>query len=41
MKGRVYRQGNVWHYRFDTDPDPLTGKRCQVNRSGYATEREA
>jgi len=41
MKGRVYKRGNVWYYRFDIDPDPLTGKRRQVNGSGYATERQA
>jgi hypothetical protein len=27
--------------RFDIEPDPLTGKRRQVNGSGYRTEREA
>jgi len=41
MKGRVYRRGNSWYYRFDIEPDPLTGKRRQVNGSGYRTEREA
>ena len=41
MKGRVYKQGNVWYYRFDIAPDPLTGKRRQVSGSGYATERQA
>jgi hypothetical protein len=41
MKGHVYKRGNVWYYRFDIEPDPLTGKRRQVNGSGYATEREA
>ena len=41
MKGRVYKRENAWYYRFDIDPDPLTGKRRQVNGSGYATEREA
>ena len=41
MKGRVYRRGNSWYYRFDIEPDPLTGKRQQVNGSGYRTEREA
>ena len=30
-----------WYYRFDIEPDPLTGKRRQVNGSGYRTEREA
>ena len=41
MKGRVYKRGKSWYYRFDTEPDPLTGKRRQVNGSGYQTEREA
>src|ERR1700742_3301672 len=40
MKGRVYKRGNIWYYRFDGDKDPLTGKRQQVNGSGYKTERE-
>ena len=38
MKGRVYRRGKSWYYRFDIEPDPLTGKRRQVNGSGYRTE---
>jgi integrase len=41
MKGRVYKRGKSWYYRFDIEPDPLTGKRRQVNGSGYRTEREA
>jgi integrase len=41
MKGRVYRRGKSWYYRFDIEPDPLTGKRRQSNGSGYRTEREA
>jgi integrase len=41
MKGHVYRRGKSWYYRFDIEPDPLTGKRQQVNGSGYRTEREA
>jgi hypothetical protein len=41
MKGRVYRRGKSWYFRFDIEPDPLTGKRRQVNGSGYKTEREA
>lgn len=41
MKGRVYKRGNVWYYRFDAEPDPLTGKRRQVNGSGFPTEKEA
>ena len=41
MKGHVYKRGKIWYYRFDIEPDPLTGKRRQVNGSGYKTEREA
>jgi integrase len=40
MKGRVYKRGKTWYYRFDIEPDPLTGRRRQVNGSGYTTERE-
>ena len=25
MKGRVYKRGESWYYRFDIEPDPLTG----------------
>jgi integrase len=41
MKGRVYRRGGTWSYRFDIDPDPLTGRRHQTSKSGFRTEREA
>ena len=41
MKGHVYKRGKSWYYRFDIEPDPLTGMRRQVNGSGYRTEREA
>jgi len=41
MKGRVYKRGTVWYYRFDADADPLTGKRRQVNGSGFKTEKDA
>ena len=41
MKGHVYRRGKTWSFRFDIDPDPLTGKRRQENGSGYKTESEA
>jgi integrase len=41
MKGHVHKRGKIWYYRFDIEPDPLTGKRRQVNGSGYKTEREA
>ena len=32
MKGHVYKRGKNWSYRFDIEPDPLTGKRRQVER---------
>ena len=41
MKGHVYKRGKTWAYWFDIEPDPLTGKRRQQNRSGYRTEKEA
>ena len=41
MKGRDYKREKRWYYRFDIEPDPLTGKRRQVNGSGYKTERKA
>jgi integrase len=41
MKGRVYRRGGTWSYRFDVDPDPLTGRRRQTSKGGFRTEREA
>ncbi len=41
MKGRVHRRGGTWSYRFDIDPDPLTGRRRQTSKGGFRTEREA
>jgi integrase len=41
MKGRVHRRGSTWSYRFDIDPDPLTGRRRQTSKGGFRTEREA
>ena len=41
MKGRVYKRGTTWSYRFDIDPEPLTGARRQTSKGGYRTEREA
>lgn len=41
MKGSVYRKGDGWMYRFDLAPDPLTGKRRQTSRGGFATRKEA
>ncbi len=41
MKGHVQQRGKTYRYFFDADPDPLTGKRRQVAKGGFATEREA
>ncbi len=41
MKGHVYRRGKTWSYRFDIDPDPLTGRRQQPSKGGFKTERDA
>ncbi|WP_200902537.1 Arm DNA-binding domain-containing protein, partial [Protofrankia coriariae] len=41
MKGSAYRKGDGWAYRFDLGPDPLTGKRRQASKSGFATRKEA
>jgi hypothetical protein len=42
MSGNVSKRANgEWQYRFDIDPDPLTGKRRRLTKSGFATKREA
>lgn len=41
MKGYVYRRGSTWSYRFDIDPDPLTGRRRQVGKGSFRTKGEA
>lgn len=41
MKGHVSKRGRTWAYWIDIDPDPLTGKRREQTRSGFASEREA
>jgi len=41
VKGHVHHRGKTYRYFFDGDPDPLTGKRRQVTKGGFATEREA
>ncbi|WP_163550269.1 tyrosine-type recombinase/integrase [Candidatus Frankia nodulisporulans] len=41
MKGSVYRKDGKWAYRFDLGPDPLTGRRRQPSKSGFATKKEA
>lgn len=42
MNGNVYRRsGGEWAYRFDIGPDPLTGRRARVGKSGFRTKKEA
>jgi integrase len=41
MRGHVSKRGKTWAYWFDIDPDPLSGKRRQVTKSGFKTEKEA
>ena len=41
MKGHVYKRGKTYSYVIDGPPDQVTGKRKQVTKGGYVTEREA
>ena len=41
MKGHVYQRGKKWSFMFDGPPDPLTGKRRQVTKAGFDSEKEA
>lgn len=42
MSGNVSRRpSGEWEYRFDIEPDPLTGKRRRLTKSGFPTKREA
>ncbi|NJJ41564.1 site-specific integrase [Paenibacillus apii] len=41
MKGHVYQRGKTYSYAFDLPSDPLTGKRNQVFKGGFKTEKEA
>jgi len=42
VSGNVSRRGSgEWEYRFDIEPDPLTGQRRRRTKSGFATKREA
>lgn len=42
MSGNVPRRANgEWEYRFDIEPDPLTGRRRRRTKLGFATKREA
>jgi len=43
MNGSVYRRrgSTTWSYKFDVEPDPLSGKRRTRSGSGFATKKEA
>jgi integrase len=41
VKGHVYQRGKKWSFMFDGPPDPLTGKRRQVTKAGFDSEKEA
>src|SRR5215217_972175 len=41
MRGAVYKRGSTWTCHFDTDPDPLTGRRRQRTKGGYQTKKAA
>lgn len=41
MKGSIKKHGHTWRYRIDLDHDPLTGKRRQLTKGGYATKKSA
>lgn len=40
-RGTVIRRGAGWAYVVDLGPDPVTGKRRQLWRGGFAAERDA
>jgi len=42
VRGSVYRRGGGnWEYRFDLEPDALTGRRRYGTKTGFATRAEA
>lgn len=42
MNGNVsQRAAGEWEYRFDIDPDPMTGKRRRRTKSGFRTRKAA
>ncbi|MGQ0574468.1 MAG: tyrosine-type recombinase/integrase [Pseudonocardia sp.] len=41
MKGHVRQMRKSWQYLFSGPPDLLTGKRPQITKSGFRTEKEA
>jgi integrase len=41
MRGSVRKHGSSWSFVIDLGPDPSTGKRRQMRRSGHATKKAA
>lgn len=41
MRGEVKKRGDTYSVRYDAGVDPVTGKRIQKRKSGFATKREA
>ena len=41
MRGSVVKRGRSWSYVVDVGRDPVTGRRRQRWKGGYATKREA
>jgi len=41
MRGSVVKRGNTWSYVVDVGRDPVSGRRRQRWRGGFATKREA
>ena len=41
MRGSIVRRGDTWRIRFDSEPDPETGKRRQISITHRGTKREA
>ena len=41
MSGHVFRRGSSWSYKFDGPSDPITGRRRQLSKGGYADENAA
>jgi integrase len=41
MRGSVVKRGRTWSYVVDVGRDPVTGRRRQRWRGGYATKSDA
>lgn len=41
IPGSVTQRGRKWAYAFDGPPDPLTGERQRIRKSGFESEDEA